>query len=158
MENQMNHTNEEVERVAAELSGCDLDTFRTYHYLVQDSSISCAANHLTKMSEVIDDSARKTTAFNEGAKFSMELVASLQSDNQRMREALENVEWAAVRRVGGYTVAACPCCYGGNPSAKKSLTEQTEQDWKHACPVTEEYADEKLGHRKDCSLNAAINS
>lgn len=43
-----------------------------------------------KLSEVEADSARKTSAFNEGAKFSMELVASLQSENQRMRQALED--------------------------------------------------------------------
>lgn len=147
----MNHTNEEVERVAKEI-----DRLISPHINGLVSYGAClnavSKYHLDKMSEVKSN----LNLCDLLAKNYSDQVASLQSENQRLREDLENVEWAAVRRVGGYTVPACPCCYGGNPSAKKSLTEQTGEDWKRACPVTEEYANEKLGHRKDCSLNAAL--
>lgn len=64
---------------------------------------------------------------------------------KRKDAALKSAEWAAVRVTGGNHVPACPICYQGTPSAKGELNN-----------VTEEYADEKTGHTKDCKLAAAL--
>lgn len=96
----MNHTNEEVERVAEEI-----DRIVSPHINGLVSYGAClnavSKYHLTKLSEVEADSARKTAAFNEGAKFSMELMASLQSENQRMRDLLKECI---------HPISHCTCC------------------------------------------------
>lgn len=96
---------------------------------------------------------------NQLDKFDSEMGTLLSIKNieiSNLKDVLKKIEWAAVRRVGGFTFPACPYCYQGQIECKQAALNAPT--WKiFLCgPVSEEYANKKFGYKSDCLIMKSL--